>query len=88
MSTCARYCWRVHNDKKQWTARILRTVRTTGDDGRILTITPGEYTLRESEGARYQLVPRAQTPTGSSLWFGEVLLCAHMGQLEILGDWP
>jgi hypothetical protein len=54
----------------------------------MVTITPGEYTLSEAEGARYQLVRRAETPMCMSLWFAEVLLCAHMGQLEILGVWP
>jgi hypothetical protein len=78
----------VDNDKKQWKARVLLTVRTTGDDGRMVTLTPGEYTLSESEGARYQLVRRAETPVCLSLWFAEVLLCAHMGHLEILGVWP
>jgi len=67
---------------------VLLAVRTTSDDGQLVTIAPGEYTLSEAEGARYQLVRRSDVPTCSSLWFAEVLLCAHMGQLQILGDWP
>lgn len=78
----------MENDKKQWKARVLLTVRTTGEDGRMVTLTPGEYTLSEGEGARYHLVRRAGTPVSLSLWFAEVLLCTHMGQLEILGVWP
>jgi hypothetical protein len=78
----------VDNEKKQWKARVRLTVRTTGDDGRMVTITPGEYTLSEGEGARYQLIRRADTPVCLSLWFAEVLLCTHRGQLEILDAWP
>jgi hypothetical protein len=78
----------VDNEKKQWKARVLLTVRTTGEDGRMVTITPGDYTLSEAEGARYQLIRGADAPMCLSLWFAEVLLCAHMGQLEILGVWP
>ena len=78
----------VGNEKKQWKARVLLTVRTTSDDGQMVTIAPGEYTLSEAEGARYQLVRHAEKPMCSSLWFAEVLLCTHMGQLQILGVWP
>jgi hypothetical protein len=78
----------VRNEKKQWPARVLLTVRTTSHDGRIVTITPGEYTLSEAEGARYELIPRAEKSLGSSLWFAELLQCTYMGQLEILGVWP
>jgi hypothetical protein len=78
----------VNNDKKQWRARVLLTVRTTNDDGGVVTITPGEYTLTEAEGARYELVRRAENSICLSLWFAEVLFCTHMGQLQILGMWP
>ena len=78
----------MHNEKKQWKARVLLTVRTTSDDGRMVTITPGEYALTEGEGARYELVGRAERPICLSLWFAEVLLCTYMGQVEILGVWP
>jgi hypothetical protein len=78
----------MHNEKKQWRARVLLTMRTTDDDGKILTITPGEYTLSESEGARYELARGLEKPVCLSFWFAELLLCAYMGQLEILGVWP
>lgn len=66
----------------------MLAVRTTGEDGRLVNILPGEYTLSEEEGARYQLIRCAENPTRLSLWFADVLLCTYMGQLEILGVWP
>jgi hypothetical protein len=78
----------VENQKKQWTARVLLPVRTTGDDGRVVTITPGEYTLSEREGARYELIRSAEKPMCFSFWFAELLLYAYTGRLEILGVWP
>jgi len=79
---------RVGSEKKQWRARVITRVSTSGDDGRLVDIPPGEYTLSEGEGARYELVPYADKHTCLSIWFAEVLVCAYMGQLEILGVWP
>ena len=78
----------MENDKKQWRARVVLTVFTGSDDGRLVTILPGEYTLSEDEGARYKLMRQARDPVCLSLWFAEVLLCTYTGQLEILGAWP
>ena len=78
----------VGSNKKHWRARVVTRVCTSSDDGRIVDILPGDYTLSEVEGARYQLVPYADKHTCLSIWFAEVLVCAYMGQLEILGVWP
>jgi len=78
----------VESKRKQWRARVVLPVRTTSEDGRLVIISPGEYTLREQEGARYQLIRHPENSTRLSLWFADLLLCAYMGQLEILGVWP
>jgi hypothetical protein len=78
----------VENEKKQWRARVLLTMRTTNVDGEIVIVPPGEYTLSEAKGARYELIRRAEKSTCQSLWFAELLQCAYMGQVEILGVWP
>ena len=78
----------VGNPKKHWRARVVLAVRTTGEDGRLVNILPGEYTLSEEEGARYQLIRCAENPIRLSLWFADILRCTYMGQLEILGVWP
>jgi hypothetical protein len=75
-------------NKKKWRARVVQTICTNGEDGRLVTIAPGEYLLSEGEGARYHFTRHAQAPICSSLWFAEVLLCSYMGQVEILGMWP
>ena len=63
-------------------------MRMTDDDGHLVIVPPGQYTLLEAAGARYQLSGYAVLVLCLSLWFAEVLLCAYMGQLEILGVWP
>jgi hypothetical protein len=63
-------------------------VRTTREDGRVVNILPGEYTLSEDEGARYRLIRDAEHSVYLSLWFADLLLCTYTGQLEILGMWP
>jgi hypothetical protein len=73
---------------KHWRARVVLPVRTTGEDGSIIDITPGEYALRECDGARYLLTSRTENAAGFSLWFTELLQCAYAGQVEILGMWP
>jgi hypothetical protein len=78
----------VNNEKKKWRTRVVLTVRTNGEDGQAVTLSPGEYTLSEGEGARYQLIQNADGRISLSLWHAELLLCAYMGQLEILGVWP
>ena len=75
-------------NKKKWRARVVRTICANGEDGRLFTISPGEYVLSEGEGARYHLTQQAHMPMCSSLWYAEVLLCTYMGQVEILGMWP
>jgi hypothetical protein len=78
----------VQTQKKKWRARVIATVHLRSDDGQIVSITPGEYTLSECDGARYQLSPPQQNSASLSLWFGELLQCSYMAQLEILGVWP
>ena len=78
----------MHNEKKQWRARVILPVSTHGPEGSLVQISPGDYTLIEGEGARYQLVRRTETSSCLSLWFAELQLCSYMGQLEILGVWP
>jgi len=78
----------VENKKKQWRARVVLPVRTTSEDGQLVNILPGEYTLGEEQGARYQLIRCTENSTHLSLWFADLLLCTYMGQLEILGIWP
>jgi len=82
-----RYGHSVEQQKKQWHARVILRVRTRSDDGQLVDIPPGEYTLSEGQDARYQLI-RHPVPGSVSLWFGDLLLCTYMGQLEILGAWP
>jgi hypothetical protein len=60
----------------------------TSDDGSLVDISPGEYTLSEAEGARYELSARTDNRVCQSLWYTELLLSAYMGQVEILGVWP
>jgi len=78
----------MSNQRKHWRARVVVAVRTTSDDGRVINITPGEYSLREGDGARYILTSHAESPMGFSFWFTELLQCAYAGQVEILGVWP
>jgi hypothetical protein len=78
----------VKSNKKQWRARVVLPVRTTSEDGRWVNISPGEYTLTEEEGARYQLIRYPEDSARLSLWFADLLLCTYMGQLEILDTWP
>jgi hypothetical protein len=67
---------------------VLLTLRTTSVNGEVVSVPPGDYTLSEAKGARYELVRPAEKSVCLSLWFAELLLCAYMGQVEILGVWP
>jgi hypothetical protein len=78
----------MEDNKKKWRARVVQTIRANGDDGSVVTLAPGDYTLSETGDARYQLTQNSLRPASSSLWFAEVQLCAYMGQVEILGVWP
>ena len=78
----------MDDQKKHWPVRVIRPLRMTNDDGSLVDISPGEYTLSEAEGARYRLSPQSDNRVCQSLWYTELLLSAYTGQVEILGVWP